>query len=73
MLVTLLASAAAIVFKTYGSKSLGVSLVLALFAADAARRGRVVDTNSPDNIFSYYMYMWNIFYGCYLLLPFLSR
>ncbi len=73
MLVALLGSAAAIVLKTYGSKGYAASMVLSLFALDAARRGRVVDTSSPENIFSYYMYMWNIFYGCYLLLPFLNR
>ncbi len=73
MLVALLGSAAVVVFKTYGMNGFPVSAILTLFAIDAARRGKVVDTTSPDNIFSYYMYMWNIFYGCYLLLPFLRR
>ena len=42
---------------------------LSLLAVDVTARAQTVDTAQPDRIFSYYMYIWNIFYACYFLLP----
>ena len=36
---------------------------------DVKQRAVAVDTNQPTEIFKYYMHIWNVFYGCYLLLP----
>jgi len=32
-------------------------------------RARTVDSTAPADVFAYYMHVWNVFYGCYLLLP----
>lgn len=48
-----------------------VALVLSLMADDVRNRALKVDTAQPDAVFKYYMYIWNIFYSCYFLLPLL--
>eukprot|EP01038_Epipyxis_sp_PR26KG_P015086 gene15086-20299_t len=47
-----------------------ISLVLGYFAYDV--QSRAVETNSqePKAVFDYYMHIWKLFYGCYLILPF---
>ena len=34
-------------------------------------RALKVEAENPEKVFQYYMHMWNIFYLCYALLPFL--
>jgi len=45
--------------------------MLGIFAIDLRKRALKVEAEDPDKVFSYYMHMWNIFYLCYALLPFL--
>lgn len=47
-----------------------IGSVLAVLAVDVRKRAVKVDVTKPQMIFDYYMYIWSIFYGCYLLLPF---
>lgn len=53
------------------SVRVAVALVLSLMADDVRTRALKVDTAQPDAVFKYYMYIWNIFYSCYFLLPLL--
>jgi homogentisate phytyltransferase/homogentisate geranylgeranyltransferase len=41
-----------------------------LLANDVKIRAEKVDYNESKSIFEYYMHIWNIFYFCYFLLPF---
>lgn len=59
-----------------------VGVVLGLFSVDLRKKAievlspytdGILKTSGADfnkSIFAYYMYVWKIFYGCYLLLPF---
>ena len=48
-----------------------LAICLSLLAFDVRRRALEVESKKSEGakVFSYYMYVWNIFYGCYLLLP----
>jgi homogentisate phytyltransferase/homogentisate geranylgeranyltransferase len=46
-----------------------LSLILLAISADLGRKAMKVDTDNSKQIFDYYMYVWVIFYACYLLLP----
>ena len=46
-----------------------LAAALSLLATDVTKKAQFVDINKPDNIFSYYMHIWNVFYACYFLLP----
>jgi homogentisate phytyltransferase/homogentisate geranylgeranyltransferase len=35
------------------------------------RRARDVDTSSKDSLYSFYMFLWKLFYAEYAVLPFL--
>ena len=41
-----------------------------LLANNVKVRAEMVDCNESKSIFQYYMHIWNIFYFCYFLLPF---
>lgn len=77
ILVTLLASTsiASVLFARSVTSGMGrVAKVvlaggLAVMAWDVRRRALVVESESSEQVFSYYMYIWNIFYACYFLLP----
>ncbi len=51
-------------------------LVAALFlghlAGDVRSKALKVVATEPESVFTYYMYIWNIFYACYALLPLLK-
>jgi homogentisate phytyltransferase / homogentisate geranylgeranyltransferase len=51
---------------------IALSTGLGGMAWDVRRRARQVETDSDSEVFSFYMYVWNIFYACYLLLPLLK-
>jgi len=53
------------------SVRVAVAMVLSLMADDVRSKALKVDTAQPDAVFKYYMYIWNIFYSCYFLLPLL--
>ena len=42
---------------------------LGALAVDVGQRASRVDTSQPKEVFEYYMHVWKVFYGCYLLLP----
>jgi len=46
--------------------------VLIALAVDLIRRYQIVDKKNPESIFDCYMWVWNVFYACYALLPFSS-
>lgn len=48
-----------------------VALGLSFMADDVRRRALQVDSQDSKKVFEYYMYIWNIFYSCYVLLPLL--
>lgn len=48
-----------------------LAVVLSRLAGDVQRRAELVETERPDEVFAYYMHIWNIFYACYLMLPLL--
>ena len=48
---------------------ISLAAALSLLAIDIKKKAQFVDINKPDNIFSYYMHIWNVFYACYFLLP----
>jgi len=74
--LTLLSSAANtfFVFSTEVARSLRLiaSVALSLMAYDVQGRARKVDVTLPSAIFDFYLHIWNIFYFCYALLPFLK-
>mmetsp|Transcript_27392 Transcript_27392/g.60655 ORF Transcript_27392/g.60655 Transcript_27392/m.60655 type:complete len:390 (-) Transcript_27392:586-1755(-) len=47
-----------------------LSAVLGGFAFDVRSNAIKVEAENPDKVFKFYMRVWNIFYGSYLLLPF---
>lgn len=47
-----------------------VAVTAALFATGARRRGATVDPKDKEEVYEYYMYLWKLFYGSYLALPF---
>lgn len=47
------------------------SVVLFALSKDVKKRASVVKPEDSDSVFKYYMQMWNIFYACYIILPFL--
>lgn len=46
-----------------------VSISLALMALDIRQKAIQVEADRSDEVFNFYMHIWNVFYGCYLLLP----
>lgn len=46
-----------------------LSLILFAISADLGRKTLKIDTDNSKQIFDYYMYVWVVFYACYLLLP----
>lgn len=48
------------------------SLLLAYFAVLVRSKAKVVDTEDSEKVFKFYMFVWKIFYSCYLLLPLLA-
>ena len=46
-----------------------LGVALAALAVTVRGRARTVDAAQPKEVFSHYMHVWNVFYGCYLLLP----
>ena len=44
---------------------------LAYLGKDVRKRARDVKAEDSASVFKYYMHMWNIFYACYAILPFL--
>jgi homogentisate phytyltransferase/homogentisate geranylgeranyltransferase len=48
---------------------LALGTALAALAGDVRQRASVVDPSQPKVVFEYYMHVWKVFYGCYLLLP----
>ena len=56
------------------SRSIGLTRTLAAsglmaLSYDVATRARRVNPQRPDDVFAYYMRVWNVFYACYCLLP----
>ena len=49
-----------------------VSLGLLFFAIDIKNRAETVDSSISSQVYKYYLHVWNIFYLCYLLLPFVK-
>jgi homogentisate phytyltransferase/homogentisate geranylgeranyltransferase len=49
-----------------------VSVGLLSCAADVKRRAKHVNSTVPSQVYDYYLHIWNIFYFCYLLLPFVK-
>ncbi|CAE7246589.1 VTE4 [Symbiodinium pilosum] len=66
-----LASGWAFVSKAPGSAlARGVLAVISLlFCRSLQRKERLVDAEKPKQVFDFYMFVWKIFYLCYLLLP----
>ena len=56
---------------SYASKiaKLTISVSLALMAFDIRQRAIQVEADRSDEVFSFYMHIWNVFYRCYILLP----
>lgn len=80
MLFTLLASSSLAsllgmkilsIANSYTSKAakLIISVSLALMAFDIRQRAIQVEADRSDEVFNFYMHIWNVFYRCYLLLP----
>lgn len=46
-----------------------IASILFSFGMDVYKRAIEVDAKEPKKVFSFYMYVWNIFYACYLVLP----
>lgn len=46
-----------------------LSAALGILAVDVRRRALLVESESSEEAFSYYMYVWNVFFACYFLLP----
>lgn len=44
--------------------------VFAAFAVDVKQRAIAVKPTDSSCVFNFYMYVWKIFYACYLILPF---
>ena len=39
---------------------------------DVKKKAKLVIAENSSNVFEYYMYLWNVFYLCYVILPFLK-
>lgn len=48
-----------------------VGTILAISGFDVRRRAKRVNIKENKAIYSFYMYIWNLFYLTYILLPFL--
>lgn len=46
-------------------------MVLGFLGKDVRKRASVVKPEDSASVFKYYMHLWNIFYACYAILPFL--
>ena len=46
-----------------------LGVAMALLAVTVRGRALAVNAAQPKEVFSHYMHVWNVFYGCYLLLP----
>jgi len=46
-----------------------ISLALVGFASFVKAEAENVDAKEPEEVFDYYMFIWNIFYACYVILP----
>ncbi len=72
--ILLTAYAGAVAFgaasSTLLSRFVGV-LAHAIMGALLVRRAREVDTSSKDSLYSFYMFLWKLFYAEYAVLPFL--
>ena len=47
-------------------------MVLGFLGRDVRKRASVVKPEDSASVFKYYMHLWNIFYACYAILPFLK-
>lgn len=52
------------------STRIAIGSILVALAMDLIRRYKIVDKKNPESIFDCYMHVWNVFYMCYVLLPF---
>lgn len=48
----------------------GVATVAAIFGIKARQKGKRVDAEDSGQVYTYYMYLWKLFYASYLALPF---
>ena len=55
---------------TLTSRFVGV-LAHSIMGVLLVRRARDVDTSSKDSLYSFYMFLWKLFYAEYAVLPFL--
>lgn len=46
-----------------------LAVVSLLFCRSLRRKEKLVDAEKPKQVFEFYMFVWKIFYLCYLLLP----
>jgi len=44
-------------------------VMLSVFAWDVQDRAKKIEVEDTSSVFDFYMYIWKIFYACYLLLP----
>jgi homogentisate phytyltransferase/homogentisate geranylgeranyltransferase len=45
--------------------------LLGFLGKDVRKRARVVKAEDSESVFKYYMHLWNVFYACYVIMPFL--
>lgn len=57
--------------KGYASKGakIIISIALAVMALDIRQKAIQVEADRSEEVFNFYMHIWNVFYGCYFLLP----
>jgi hypothetical protein len=68
-LATTLASGGGGVPKLTQSVRLALAGLMAYMAWDVREKATEVDPSKPKKVFEFYMYIWNIFYACYVVLP----
>ena len=45
--------------------------LLGFLGKDVRKRASVVKAEDSESVFKYYMHLWNVFYACYVIMPFL--
>lgn len=49
-----------------------ISSILLMLSFGVRERGKDVHIIQEGKVYEYYMYIWKVFYACYVLLPFLK-
>lgn len=48
----------------------GIGLASLVASQQVYERGAAVDSNVPSQVYAFYMFVWKLFYGAYVALPF---